>query len=120
VLLNNEGNLTIMDKALQVLDTQSVEGGGAVIASDLDQNGIVELICITSKIHVLENTSLSTVVVRDIIADGNVDLIDAVSALQVLSGTEPFSPVHNRADVNGDGQIGLGEVIYIFQEVSGM
>ncbi len=47
-----------------------------------------------------------------------VDLADAMSALQVLVGLEPSTSVHKEADVNGDGRIGLEEVIYILQKVA--
>lgn len=52
-------------------------------------------------------------------SDGNVDLADAIFALQVVAGTQPTSPVYKTADVNGDDKIGLEEVIYILQKVSG-
>ena len=52
--------------------------------------------------------------------DGNVDLADAILALQVIAGIEPTTPVYKEADVNGDGRIGIEEVIYILQKVSGL
>ena len=48
------------------------------------------------------------------------DLLDAVLALQVLSGIDPSAIVHKEADVNGDGKIGTEEVIYILQKVCEM
>lgn len=54
--------------------------------------------------------------------DGNLttDLADAILGLQLLSGVTPISNVYTHADVNGDGMIGLPEVIYILQKVSGV
>ena len=51
-----------------------------------------------------------------------VDIKDAVIALQVLSGVTPAQPVYMDADIDidGDGRIGLAEVIYILQKVAGM
>ena len=54
----------------------------------------------------------------DINLDGAVDLADVISALQVLTGTEPISRVYKEMDVNGDGRIGLEEVIFLLQELS--
>jgi hypothetical protein len=59
----------------------------------------------------------------DINGNGNVDLDDAILALQVILGLNP-SGVHpdylsSGADVNGDGKIGWEEVSYILQRASG-
>ena len=40
--------------------------------------------------------------------------------LRVIAGVEPSSTVHVEADVNEDGKIGLEEVIYVLQKVSGL
>lgn len=56
----------------------------------------------------------------DVNGDGNVDLVDAILALQVMAGIEPSATVYKEADVNGDGKIGIEEVIYVFQKVSGL
>lgn len=55
----------------------------------------------------------------DINADGTVNLVDAIMALQVLTGMNPNN-VNRMADVNGDGRIGVEEVIFVFQKVSGL
>ena len=54
----------------------------------------------------------------DINADGDINLADAILALQVATGIEPSATVYKEADVNGDGKIGIEEVIYILQKVS--
>ena len=56
----------------------------------------------------------------DINADCEVNILDAMLALQVICGIEVLQFVTNKADLDGDHQIGLQEVIYILQEVAGM
>ena len=53
----------------------------------------------------------------DLNGDGNVNLADAILALQVLAGLNA-DEIHLSADVNEDGKIGLAEVIYILQKVA--
>jgi hypothetical protein len=56
----------------------------------------------------------------DLDDDGILRLQDAILALQFLSGFQPATVVSSLADVNGDGKIGLAEVIYIMQEIAGV
>jgi hypothetical protein len=56
----------------------------------------------------------------DINGDRNVDLQDAILALQIMVGIHPISVVYKDADVNDDGKIGLGEANYVLQYVSGL
>ncbi len=60
----------------------------------------------------------------DIDDDNDVDIKDAVLALQVVAGTTPSNIrpdyVSSFIDVNGDNQIGMEEVIYILQVVVGI
>ena len=56
----------------------------------------------------------------DIDMNGHVDMADAISAMQVITGLETAQPVDINADVNGDGKLGLSEVIYILQTVARM
>jgi len=55
----------------------------------------------------------------DINGDGNVGLYDAVLGLQALARIE-FPAVNRGADVNDDDKIGLAEVLYVLQHVSGL
>jgi hypothetical protein len=55
----------------------------------------------------------------DVNHSGTVELADAVLTLQVLSGVIPAQEVFNDADVNGDGRLGLPEVLYILQTIAG-
>lgn len=63
--------------------------------------------------------SASAVCKGDINGDGNVDLTDAVLALQALVGIDT-PVVYRGADVNDDDRIGLAEVSYVLQDVSGL
>ena len=56
----------------------------------------------------------------DVREDGEVDLLDAIVALKVCAGMRPREEMNRNADVNGDGRIGLEEVIYILQWVGGL
>jgi hypothetical protein len=51
----------------------------------------------------------------DIDNSGNVDLKDAIMALQLFSGIDVTNPIYISADVNGDNKIGMAEVIYALQ-----
>ena len=54
----------------------------------------------------------------DIDGDSDVDLPDAVLAVQVMAGQANSTAIYKEADVNGDDKIGMEEVIYIMQEVA--
>ena len=56
----------------------------------------------------------------DINASGQVDLADAVTALQIVSKITPADPVEINADVNGDGAIGLAEAVFCLQKIAGL
>lgn len=47
--------------------------------------------------------------------DGAVDLIDAISVMQVMVHLQPASTQFKQGDVDGDDKIGLSDLIYIFQ-----
>ena len=50
--------------------------------------------------------------------DADVDLFDAILALQIMAGMETASNVYKEADVNEDGKIGLEEAIYTLQRLA--
>ena len=60
----------------------------------------------------------------DIDGDGDLDLRDVEIALQVLAGQIPPDIRGNYAvsgaDVNGDSRVGLEELIYIKERISGL
>lgn len=54
----------------------------------------------------------------DVSGNGETDLADAVLALRILAGAEISSYINIKADVDGDEEIGLAEVIYILQKAA--
>jgi hypothetical protein len=56
----------------------------------------------------------------DVNTDFDVDLKDAILALQVLSSIPPAQPVSDAATVTKEGKIGLPEVIFIMQKAAGL
>lgn len=54
----------------------------------------------------------------DVNKDGFVNLSDAVLALQVFTGIVPTDVVAVDNDVNGDGKVGMAEVIYVLRKVA--
>jgi len=57
--------------------------------------------------------AIETVADGDVNGDGEIDLIDAILALQVLANPDPPETVDFFADINGDHKIGLAEAIYV-------
>lgn len=55
----------------------------------------------------------------DLNGDDTVNLVDAVLGLRVIAGEE-ISGIRKAADVNADGKIGLPEVVFCLQEISGL
>lgn len=83
-------------------------------------NGTTSLyVDVPSKVPGL-NLIADEILVGDVNGSGTVNLVDAVSALQMLSGISTAPSVHRRADVNSDGKIGWAEVIYVLQKVAGI
>ncbi|MEI7672301.1 MAG: putative Ig domain-containing protein, partial [Deltaproteobacteria bacterium] len=56
----------------------------------------------------------------DINGDKVVNLADAILGLQLLADVPVQQSINRGADVNGDGRIGIPEVIYIIQYLSGL
>lgn len=52
--------------------------------------------------------------------DGKIDLADVIVTLQMMGKTESARPACRTADVDGDRRVGLGEAIFILQELSGL
>jgi len=73
----------------------------------------------TDKVKITINADNSEID-GDVNGDNNVDLSDAILALQLMVGINPAQPIFKTADVNGDDQIGLEEAIRALQVVSGI
>lgn len=58
--------------------------------------------------------------VPDSNSDGNIDLADVVTALQIMTGISPIGTINLAADINGDGRIGMAEALYVLQVVARM
>ena len=60
----------------------------------------------------------NVIITGDMNDSGTVDLQDVIMALQVLCGDTPPSPIYPEAEANGDGRIGLQEVLYVLKKLS--
>ena len=60
------------------------------------------------------------VIAGDVDVTGTIDLNDVILSFQVCAGMIPSLSLCTEADVNGDGTIGMEEVIYVLQNVSGL
>ena len=75
-----------------------------------------------------DDSSTSTTNTVTMTSDKNVTVVysnecvlsDAIIILQILSGQNPEHDQLSCYDVNGDGKIGIEEVLYILQKVSGL
>lgn len=59
-------------------------------------------------------------IIGDISGDSVITLADAIMSLQIVTGIAPNQTVSLNLEVNGDGKIGLPEVIYILQKTAGV
>ena len=64
--------------------------------------------------------NITPIVKGDLNGDGTTTMIDAIMAMQVISGLTSAQTIVKDADVNNDGKIGTEEVIYILQRVAGI
>jgi hypothetical protein len=63
------------------------------------------------------NLHIEELFAGDLNNDGSVDLVDAVLGLRILTGQTVSMEVVAAADVDGDGVLGLAEVMYILAEM---
>ncbi|MCP4108649.1 MAG: hypothetical protein GY749_24390 [Desulfobacteraceae bacterium] len=63
------------------------------------------------------NIQVVTPTPGDINYDGSIDITDAVLALQILAGLTPDNVADVNSDVNGDGKIGVQDVLYILRMI---
>lgn len=67
-----------------------------------------------------ENANEESTIAGDIDGSGQVDLLDLVEALQVLTESAAAGQVNLAADVTADQRLGMGEAIYILRKIAGM
>jgi len=65
-------------------------------------------------------TTTAAIFKGDINGDFTIDLTDSILGLQLTAGIIPPVPVYKETDVNGDGKIGVEEVIYVLQYEAGL
>lgn len=68
----------------------------------------------------MNEVSILLTVIGDINSDREVDLRDAILALQVMAGINTSIEIYKETDVNGDERIGLEEAVYVLQVISGL
>jgi hypothetical protein len=88
---------------------------------DRDKNGIVtpgDYIGNSKPFTMVAGTNRQNMMVGDVSNDGDVDLEDALLALQVVSGMKPAVALDG--DVNADNRIDLRDALYILQKLSGL
>jgi hypothetical protein len=56
----------------------------------------------------------------DLNGDNVVDMADCILAIRIMNGADVGTADVMAADVNGDGKIGLQDVIYILQKAAGL
>jgi len=63
-------------------------------------------------------TVTATYKIFDISGNQKFDLADAIIALQILAQTEPIPSGYKHGDTDGDGEIGLAEVIFVLRKLT--
>ncbi len=62
-----------------------------------------------------EDSSVPLVAPGDINDNDQINLTDAILALQIMAGIAPSGTIKKVADADGDGKIGIADVLYIFR-----
>ncbi len=98
-----------------VYDGFAVKGTYYIAIYAIDTKDIHALTQQTAVIQTVEKAGPEC----DVNRDGKTDLADAVTALQILTGTGPILTNPAVPALDGDGRIGLGEVIFILKKLAG-
>jgi len=100
---------------IRVKSGGSIAFSDAEIAYDSDGNGVNDAVRKADN-ETDADLSVKDCMPGDIDADGEITLGDAVTVLQILSGS--VAEICLDADVNADGQIGIAEAVFILNELS--
>jgi hypothetical protein len=84
----------------------------AICPGYLPYEGNIEIVFDSTKREIIELQAASTLM-GDIDGNNAVDLKDAILAMKIIAGCNDIGTINLNADVNGDGQIGEDEVLYI-------
>ena len=104
-------------------------GCDGITLADFDQDGDQDVAVCNDEnmldnhhgtVTLLFNRTNSQSIPGDLNNDGKAGLDDAIMALKILTKMEKTSAFPKGADVNGDKVIGLPEISYILQKVSGL
>ena len=76
--------------------------------------GNIEIVLDSTKKEIVA-LQASSIMMGDIDGNQEIDLKDAILALRAIAGFKDMDTINLNADVNGDGQIGEGEVLYILR-----
>ncbi len=106
--LSADGSFVLKVEAGTVNLSVDAEGYNSVILQDV----VVE-----AGQETMVNVSMALAIAGDVDNDLSVDMADAILVLKAVSGIP--ATIHKDADVNGDGRIGLAEVLYILQKIAG-
>ncbi|MDA3832807.1 MAG: cadherin domain-containing protein [Spirochaetales bacterium] len=112
----NNGSFTIDVDQLKTAASFDYESKSShsIRVRTTDQGGLWH-----EKIFIILVNDVDEILKGDLNADDSVDLADAILALRVSVGISG-GDVYPDRDVNGDGRIGLEEVIYVLQKISGL
>jgi len=106
---NVENWVGIIEIAAGTYHTVGIRSDGTVLSTGRNSAG--QLVDIWDLDYLYE-----AFVKGDINDDGEVDLADALLALQVMSGMNPAETVHNTADTDGNGKIDMNDALYAIQK----
>lgn len=110
---SSAGDLHLLDTS--ATRTNVIDRGTTLTAVPLDIDGGTRPFGLATDIGADEYSI--AYVPADVNGDGEITLVDAVVALQVLAGSNSLG-MHLEADVNGDGRIGMPEVLTVLEQLA--
>ena len=81
--------------------------------------GAASLINISKEVEVTGiNFRLNEIISGDVDGDEDVDLVDLIKGLQLMSAVTPTGIIFKTADINEDNRMGMAEVLFILNNLS--